>query len=95
METLTPNTEYTISEMSRYKLTERGKERYYIRLENDDNIYLANEFLENYLKNTENRLLLKFKTLKLATTPNRHKALNITATETHKQNKCDKIALSR
>jgi hypothetical protein len=85
METLTPDTEYTITEMCINKLTDNGKAKYFIKIENDNHIYLANEFFEKYLRNTENRLLLKFKTFAFATTPNRHKALNITATETHQK----------
>ena len=93
METLSRNTEYTIVEMA--KIQYKTKLRFYFKVQGDDIIYLANDFLADYLNNTENKLLLKFKTLDFATTPSRHKALDVRPTATDKKKKCGEIALSR
>jgi hypothetical protein len=86
--------EYTITHLTKHTL--REKERFYFKVEGSDKIYRTNIFMEEYLKNLTNPLLLKFKTLNLKyNTHTKHKELEIKPTKTDKKNKIQDIIFNR
>jgi hypothetical protein len=90
------NKEYKITHLGTHTTRKADKERFYFKVEGSDKIYRTNIFMDEYLQNKENSILLKFKTLDLSYNyQTRTKELKILPTKTDKKNKINDIIFNQ
>jgi hypothetical protein len=95
IDTLNPNTEYKITHLG--KLTsKKDKERFYFKVEGSNEIYRTNTFIDQYLSNLNNPILLKFKTLNLKNSPvTKKKEMEILTTKIDQKNKISDLIFNQ